>query len=216
MGDGAGTDLFSPARNPARPRALDIELGAPLRRAQGRLGWGIDIDFHGMLRASTRADHEQVDALFGSFDLGAAPSYGMMLRAHARALLPAEDWMANGAVPLWEPRGAALKADLDALGLAVPDAEPLHWPADDAAYWGTAYVLEGSRLGGAMIARGLAADMPRAYLGQVHAPGHWRAFLGALDERAGTNGAMWRADAVAAAQRAFETFALAARCESSR
>jgi heme oxygenase len=77
-------------------------------------------------------------------------------------------------------------------------------------------VLEGSRLGGAMIARGLAADMPRAYLGQVHAPGHWRAFLGALDERAGTNGAMWRADAVAAAQRAFETFALAARCESSR
>lgn len=178
--------------------------------------WGIGIDFHGMLRASTRADHDQVDALFGAFDLAEASSYGTMLRAHARALLPVEAWMADGAVPLWEPRGAALRADLDALGLTVPDVPPLHWRTDDAALWGTAYVLEGSRLGGAMIARRLPSAMPRAYLGQVHAPGHWRAFLAALDERAEVNGAQWQADAVAAAQRTFETFAAAARSERSR
>ena len=167
-----------------------------------------------MIRARTRGDHDQVDALFGAFDLGVTPSYGMMLRAHARALLPMEQWLADGEVPLWEPRGAALRADLAALGLTIPHIEPLAWLAEDAAHWGTAYVLEGSRLGGAMIERQLPPGMPRAYLGQTHGPGHWRAFLAAMDVRAGSGGASWQADAVAAAQRTFETFADAARSET--
>lgn len=178
------------------------------------LGWELGIDFHGMIRASTRADHDLVDALFGTFDLATAPSYGTMLRAHAGALLPIEDWLATGGISLWEPRGAALRADLAALGLPVPETEPLHWTRDDAAYWGTAYVLEGSRLGGAMIERQLQPGLPRAYLGQVHAPGHWRAFLAALDERAITGGGQWQADAIAAAQRTFDAFAHAAQSEA--
>lgn len=168
-----------------------------------------------MMRASTRADHDLVDALFGTFDLGSAPSYGAMLRAHAGALLPIEDWLAAGDISLWEARGPALREDLAALDLAVPETEPLHWARDEATYWGTAYVLEGSRLGGAMIERQLQPGLPRAYLGQVHAPGHWRAFLAALDERARIGGAQWQADAVAAAQRTFDAFARAARSEAN-
>ncbi|MBO9670248.1 MAG: biliverdin-producing heme oxygenase [Sphingobium sp.] len=167
-----------------------------------------------MIRASTRADHDLVDALFETFDLASAPSYGMMLRAHAGALLPIEDWLASGGIALWEPRGQSLKADLTALGLPVPKTEPLLWARDEAAYWGTAYVLEGSRLGGAMIARRLQPGLPCAYLGRVHAPGHWRAFLAALDEGAIAGGAQWQADAVAAAQRTFDAFARSARSEA--
>lgn len=168
-----------------------------------------------MMRASTRADHDLVDALFGTFDLGSAPSYGAMLRAHAGALLPIEDWLATGGISLWEPRGTALRADLAALGIPAPETEPLRWAGDESAYWGTAYVLEGSRLGGAVIARRLQPGLPCAYLGHVHAPGHWRAFLAALDERAMAGGALWQADAVAAAQRTFDAFARAARSEAN-
>lgn len=155
-----------------------------------------------------------VDALFGTFDLASAPSYGAMLLAHARALLPMEAWMAGGGVPLWEARGAALCEDLRTLGLAPPLVDALHWPSDEAAHWGTAYVLEGSRLGGAFIARQLPEGQPRAYLTRAHPPGHWQAFLAALDETASLRGTIWREDAITAAQRAFETFADAARFEA--
>lgn len=207
-----GTSNFTSRREPNTSKLVLCLIAAG---AGSFRGWGLVIDFHGMIRASTRADHEQVDALFGTFDLASAPSYGAMLLAHARALLPIEAWMAGGGVPLWEARGAALCEDLSALGLAPPSADALHWPSDEPAHWGTAYVLEGSRLGGAFIARQLPEGLPRAYLTKAHGPGHWKAFLAELDERASLRSPGWREDAIAAAQRAFETFAEAARFEAS-
>ena len=172
--------------------------------------------FHGVIRDRTRADHDLVDTLFGAFDLTSSPSYTAMLRAHARALLPIEDWMKmRNAVPLWSPRGEALCADLRALDALPLVTEPLDWPVDDAAFWGTAYVLEGSRLGGAMLSRRVGAGLPHAYLGHVHEAGGWRRFLAAFGERADEQGLGWQERAIAAAQRAFLAFADAVRREAA-
>ena len=164
--------------------------------------------FHGVIRSRTRAEHDHVDTLFGAYDLTSASSYADMLQAHARALLPVEAWLAaSGAKPLWTSRAQALRDDLAALGVTVPDADPVDWPASDAAAWGTAYVLEGSRLGGAMLARQVGEGLPRAYLGDVHQPGGWKAFLAAFEGRAEAEGPAWQEEAIAGAQRAFAAFA---------
>jgi heme oxygenase len=51
-----------------------------------------------------------------------------------------------------------------------------------AAQWGAAYVIEGSRLGGALLARSVPVDRPRSYLGSASLPGSWRKFLEKLDK----------------------------------
>ena len=48
--------------------------------------------FHTHLREVTRSSHDDVDALFGQFDLTERKPYGAFLTAHAIALVPVEDW----------------------------------------------------------------------------------------------------------------------------
>ncbi|MGJ3630037.1 biliverdin-producing heme oxygenase [Sphingomonas sp. MMS24-JH45] len=108
-----------------------------------------------LLREATRPAHDGVDAADGRFDLGVREDYAAFLTAHARALPAAEARMAMlpfaATLP---PRAPLLAADLAALDVAPPD--PLALPTvDEAAAWGTLYVVEGSRLGGAMLARGV-------------------------------------------------------------
>ena len=133
------------------------------------------------LRAATRASHDRVDAAFGGYDLSDAADYRAFLIAHARALPVAERRMR--ALPFARglpERTPLLAADLAALGMAMP--APLSFPdAGEAAAWGTLYVVEGSRLGGAMLARALPADRPAAYLRAAHGPGQWRAIRAAID-----------------------------------
>lgn len=139
------------------------------------------------LRAATRAEHERLDALFAGFDLADPASYRAFLTAHAMALPSVEAALDAGgfanALPDWPERrrGGALAADLAALG--VPPPSPLTAPplATPAARWGAAYVLEGSRLGGAFLARQVAAGLPLTYLGTPQPPGRWRQFLSGLD-----------------------------------
>lgn len=143
---------------------------------------------HEALRAGTAADHERLDALFGRFRLDDPADYRAFLTAHAMALPAIEqalDAAGFGArLADWSERhrANALAADLAALGEPMPP--PLATPALDtpAAQWGAAYVVEGSRLGGAMLARSVAAGLHAAYLGTPQAPGAWRGFLKALDE----------------------------------
>lgn len=140
------------------------------------------------LRAATEAEHARLDNLFDRFDLADADDYGRFLLAHAGALLAVEQGMdiagADRIVPGWPDRhrSALIRADLDALGLDTPDPLPFAPPADDAACWGTAYVVEGSRLGGALLARRVADGLPRTYLSAVHSKGAWRGFVAALDQ----------------------------------
>jgi len=140
------------------------------------------------LRAATGEAHERLDALYSAFDLGRSADYATFLLAHAPAFLAVEAALDAAGVELvvdgWASRrrSEALKADLTALDLPVP--APATSPSFDgaAAILGAAYVLEGSRLGGAMLVRKVGPGLPTAFLTPGN-PSDWRAFISLLDER---------------------------------
>lgn len=159
-----------------------------------------------ILRRATAADHATVDAAFGGFDLADTAGYARFLTAHARALPAVEAALAGiESLPPLRPRAPLLQADLAALGLPMPALLAIDPPADTAAAFGMAYVIEGSRLGGGMLARRVPEHLPHAYLSATHLPGEWRAFGQALDAAAGHDAA-WIAIASAAANRVFNLY----------
>lgn len=139
------------------------------------------------LRAATRDEHERLDTLMSRFDLAERDSYRSFLLAHALALPAVEARLdAAGFADLladWpgRRRADAIAADLAALDTAPPAPLPFPPLATAAACWGAAYVLEGSRLGGAMLARQIPDTLPKFYLGAIQPPGNWRSFLEKLD-----------------------------------
>ena len=110
------------------------------------------------LKEATDAAHRRLDAALSRFDLADAGDYGRFLAVHALALPCLEEALAQGgfdlACPGWSGgrRGAALLADLAGLG-REPGACPTAPAVRGAEAWGVAYVLEGSRLGGKVLAR---------------------------------------------------------------
>ena len=166
---------------------------------------------HAELRAATAGDHEAVDAAFARFDLNDPADYAGFLMAHARAL-PAIEAALSGfpTLPPMRPRRALLADDLARLGYPMPVAVEFTIPHDIATAFGTAYVVEGSRLGGGLLARRVGPGLPTAYLAAVHQPGEWRAFSQALDHAAGEAGAEWLDRSIAAARAVFRIYARAA------
>jgi len=163
-----------------------------------------------LLRSATRGEHDKVDAAFGRFDLSCREDYGMFLSAHARVVPALEARLAPGElVPDWTGRAGALARDLRALGLPQPEERGVDLLSGDMARWGALYVLEGSRLGGAFLARRVPEGWPAAYLGAAHPPGQWRTLLAAIDAAAAT--AEQGAEAVRAARAVFAAFSSAAQ-----
>ncbi|QJU57567.1 biliverdin-producing heme oxygenase [Sphingomonas sp. AP4-R1] len=161
------------------------------------------------VRAATAADHDAVDAAFGEVDLGDRASYGRFLTAHALALPAVEQALAGvAALPALRPRAPLIAGDLRGLGLDVPSPLAFPAPASDAAAFGMAYVIEGSRLGGGMLAKRVGRDLPTAYLSATHLAGEWRGFLSALDQAA--EGEDWIAGMIAAARATFDLYRQAA------
>lgn len=163
----------------------------------------------GALRTATAAYHDRVDAVFSRADLANRDDYGRFLQAQAGAYLPAEAALARAGaatiVPDWDlrRRSSRLTADLAALGVAAPadDAEIAF--EDDAAVLGGVYVLEGSRLGGALLARGVPEDFPKSFLASDQSA-HWRHLLDLLEHRLLSPGE--RSSAVESASRVFMLF----------
>jgi heme oxygenase len=154
------------------------------------------------LRAATARAHDAVDAAYARFDLGDRDSYAAFLTAHARVLPPVEEWLAAApALPAFAPRAAALAADLATLGVAMPAPLNVTIDPDPAAAWGVFYVVEGSRLGGVMLARSVAPNLPHAYLTAAHGSGGWRTIRAQID--AADTGGDWTDRAVAAAEQCF-------------
>lgn len=176
---------------------------------------------HKALRDGTAAAHESVDAAFAGFDLTDRESYAAFLRAHAEVVWPLEASLpGERLIPDWEARkrGALLKEDLAFLRHSGDRRDPEPQAAsldafdpddswDDAAIAGALYVLEGSRLGGRFLARGLPVGFPRAYLDSNQPPEKWRALLDQLDTH--LTGAKLE-PALAAAHRVFLAFERAA------
>lgn len=160
------------------------------------------------LREATSDNHHRVDTLFSGYRLDSESDYGAFLTAHARAL-GALEAVARPA----SPRLSLLAADLAAMDMAMPAPLSLADTDRDGYRWGLLYALEGSRLGGAMLARQVAPGLPRAYLSAVHGKGGWVEFQHALDQAGADGGEGWLDDAVQGAQAAFALFGAAAQAE---
>ncbi|WP_203309565.1 biliverdin-producing heme oxygenase [Sphingomonas beigongshangi] len=170
------------------------------------------MSFVATLRKATAADHDAVDAGFGVFRLDDATDYGLFLVAHAQALHVVETALAgDSTLPAWRPRAALLAADLAALGLAMPAPAPAIAPPDDPdGRWGALYVIEGSRLGGRVLAKTVPSALPTAYLAAVHEQGEWRTLLAAIDARGAASDDRARAAIIRGARQTFALFAAAA------
>lgn len=136
------------------------------------------------LREATVEQHRRLDALAGGMRLDLASGYGAFLIAQADAMLPVERALNDAGIarllPDWPQRcrADALLQDLRELRL-VP--QPVRAPAFgcDAALWGAAYVLEGSRLGARfLLAR---AKGPTRFLRHGDGMRLWPSFLSQLE-----------------------------------
>lgn len=166
------------------------------------------------LRAGTSDCHADVDEIFGRFDLAKPEDYRAFLSAHARAVPAVEAALEKAGIerllPDWleRRRRDLLLGDLKAMDGLVPPSLPEPEFAGDASLWGAVYVLEGSKLGGAMLAKAVPSGLPSAYLSPFGPRGGMKAFMDRLDE-AGTD----PDEAVAAARAAFALFRKAAEME---
>ncbi len=145
------------------------------------------------LRSATRALHVSVDEGFSRFDLADRRGYAQFLTIHAQAAPAIEAGLneagAGGLLTDWAERRrtAALVADLADLELAttLQHPEPLRFQ-DRAELIGGLYVLEGSRLGGAMLARRVAVSSDPVvqaatrYLSHGRGRRFWSSFLDVL------------------------------------
>jgi heme oxygenase len=152
-----------------------------------------------------------VDATYSRFDLGNVSHYQQFLIAHARAVGTAEAWLyGTGSLPPWRSRLPLLAEDLAALGLTMPAARDFDAPQpvrdDEAWRWGVLYVLEGSRLGAAILCGRTPPEAPTAFLGARHLAGEWRALLRAMDDQAGVMGGDWADHAITGACACFELY----------
>ncbi|KFA06361.1 heme oxygenase [Xanthomonas vasicola pv. musacearum NCPPB 2005] len=172
------------------------------------------------LRHATQDAHRLVEAVplmqaLGQGQIDSA-AYAQILRRHHGLLAGFEaqlsDWLTTLVGNGWHYRRRvpALREDLRALG-QQPDL-PVALPsvADDAARWGMLYVIEGSQLGGRMIARSVRKLQP-ALAGALRYfeladddPAGWRRFQAALERRLDTPSA--RDAAIDGAQAMFAHF----------
>ncbi len=166
------------------------------------------------MRGATAQAHEALDRLFSRFNLAKAEGYGAFLLAHAPAYIATERALdkagAQHLIPGWRDRlrSASLLRDIAALGLTPPSPAPSPAFTNDAQLLGGLYVLEGSRLGGAMLVRRVAKGLPTAFLAPGN-PADWRAFISLLDQRLSSAAVL--ADAISAAQAVFSLFERSAR-----
>ena len=141
------------------------------------------------LRAATADCHKRVDTAFSRFDLATEDGYRRFLLAQAQAFLPIEAALdeagAETVLPNWPERrrGDLLRADLAALDVTAPEPfAGLPIVSGKAPMLGAIYVLEGSRLGGAVLKKTVPGHFPRRFLEARQAAGSWRLFLRTLDD----------------------------------
>jgi heme oxygenase len=164
-----------------------------------------------LLRTATGAAHDRVDAAFGGFDLATRDGYTAFLRAQADAFLPVEAAidrtiaLASDMLDDWPQRrrSDALRADLADLGHEPAAMTAAPAIASREALLGAIYVLEGSRLGGTMLARRVPSGMPRRFLTAAD-PDRWRKLIQILNRALVTQ--EQQAAAIAAACDVFARF----------
>lgn len=166
------------------------------------------------LKAATDDIHRELDERLSRLDLACSADYRRFLGFHARTIPPFEEALAAaGASRLiddWDSgrRAEAIETDLAALGEPMPPPVAVPPIRGTAEFLGTAYVIEGSRLGGRVLRRRVGAGLPASFLSHSsHAP--WAVVVAALDRL--LYSAQLLGEAEAAARQCFEMFLKAAR-----
>lgn len=153
------------------------------------------MSMHRLLKLSTQRCHDRVDHAFERFDLKTASGYRGFLQAHGHVVPQCEHHLADASIhdrfPGWmgTMRTQELFQDMDVLSLARP-SEPVvpigsGYRASDAYLIGLMYVLEGSRLGGRVLAKRVEENedaLSRSATRYLRHDGgvSWRSFLDRL------------------------------------
>ena len=180
-------------------------LGAP---AQGRSISPVSV--RAILRETTLNDHDLIDQAMSKLDLTDRVDYGTFLAVHHEALMTlAEHWSARDQSDFLGLL-ACLADDLRALNLPCDRSNATHSAgAECLDQWGLAYVIRGSRLGGAILRRRVPAGYPTSFLDYEPAL-TWPRFLQQLDCTVQAMSAQVHAQIVGGAKQAFAAFFAAA------
>jgi heme oxygenase len=139
------------------------------------------------LKAATDDIHRELDRRLSRLDLAEPSDYRRFLSFHARTVPPLEKALAGaGASTLltgWDKsrRASAIRTDLEALGEAMPAPVAVPPIKNAAQLLGTAYVVEGSRLGGRVLRQRVGEGLPASFLNQSEARYPWPTLVAALD-----------------------------------
>jgi heme oxygenase len=168
------------------------------------------------LRSACEGVHTRLDARLSAFSFDDRKSYARMLSGFSGPVTALESALATGVASRLfydlpeRLRSVPLSLDLNDLG------GPFHFRAgepitDEAEAFGVLYVLEGSRLGGRILAKRASEShdtkVQRAtrYFRHAERAGHWQSFLARLEQSKAVMDAPERAAAAAlAAFAAFE------------
>jgi heme oxygenase len=167
------------------------------------------------LRAGTEDVHQQLDHTLSRLDLGNASDYARFLNFHARTVPALEGALESAGLGElldgWRQsrRSPAIVADLAALGQQAPAPAKFPKVAGTAPVLGTAYVLEGSRLGGRVLRDQVGAGLPATFLDDGHGLGAWPGLITLLDRLLCSESLI--AEAKDAARRCFSWFLVEAR-----
>lgn len=139
------------------------------------------------LKAATDDIHRELDQRLSFLDLGKAEDYCRFLLFQAQTVPSVEKALAHGGIgdliEGWcsSRRSAAIEADLNELGSPIPAPAPSPSIAGTGQLLGTAYVLEGSRLGSRVLRQRVAAGLPVSFLEDGGSLGCWPSLLAILD-----------------------------------
>lgn len=139
-----------------------------------------------ILRDATHQSHERLDAVMSRVDLSQRHGYASFVAVHAAILNPLEQAMEAAGVadllPDWpsRTRRAAIAEDARALDLDIAPVELPDLDMTPAGLAGLLYVLEGSRLGNAMLvreARRASEPLPVAFMEHGQGNSLWPGFV---------------------------------------
>lgn len=166
-----------------------------------------------LLRDSTRADHDRVDAAFSRFALDTVEGYADFLCAQYLAHREVESWLALSHLPAefrLADRTPLIAADLADLGRPLPAQglpSPMPSSAGFAVCAGVLYCVAGSSFGAQVLIQRLPHDAPARFLAQPLPAGYWQRLVVSLETIA-RQGAL--PATLAAARRTFALFATSA------
>lgn len=162
------------------------------------------------LKAATQDLHDSLDKRLSCLNLSTEPDYLRFLEFHARTLPPIESQLAaaglDALVSGWagSRRAPSLEADFGSLGRPMPPSAKPPSIKGTGEILGTAYVIEGSRLGAPVLRKRVASRLPASFLSDDGSPGPWLT-LTAVIERLLCSGPLLR-EAKYSARRCFGWF----------